>query len=170
MPPATRNAVTPYKEELKRICGGQLDDASELEKERAAHALAQSCGAAAGLIAMQPVPLIDPLLIAPIQIAMVQGIARIYGYRLDKKSVLEILRTLRMSLLTQSTAGAAAKLVPVFGSLVSGATAHALTYAIGELSIRYFRGGRSMLPAQMRATLRRLFKEKRELIYRRKLP
>jgi hypothetical protein len=61
---------------------------------------------------------------------------------------------------------AAAKFVPYLGWMVTVSVAHALTYALGELMDGYFVRGRSMLPAEMREMLKRLYKEKFERVYR----
>src|SRR5258708_2634337 len=149
-----------YKEARQRILEGELDAASEDEKSGAVRELIVASSAAATVIALQPFPFLDIWLLAPIHVGMVQGIARIRGYRLDKKSVLEILRTLRQSFIAQHTTIAVSKLVPAFGWIASISAANALTYAIGEVSDFYFRMGRSILPAEMRAMLDRVFRER----------
>jgi uncharacterized protein (DUF697 family) len=99
------------------------------------------CSIAAAAAAIPPVPLLDIALLAPIQTGMVQGIGRIYGQRLDRKSVLEILSTFGASLVSQSVIMAAAKLLPFFGWAAAVSMAYALTHAIGEVSDHYFRTG-----------------------------
>jgi uncharacterized protein (DUF697 family) len=157
-----------YKETVKRILQGDFEGASEEEKRGAVKNLTASCTAAATVIVLQPVPALDVWLLLPVHIGLVQGIAHIRGYHLDKKSVLEILRTIRQSLLVQHVTIAGAKLVPGIGWLVAIAAANALTYALGEVSDFYFRRGRSMLPSELRAMLDRTFKERFARVYREK--
>jgi uncharacterized protein (DUF697 family) len=148
-----------FKETLKRVLDCEFDRATEQEKRCAVDELVRTASAAATVVTLQPLPFLDYILITPIQIGMVQGIARVRGYHLDKKAVLEIVKTLRASLVTQHVVIGVAKIVPTVGWLASASMAHALTYAIGELSDRYFREGRSMLPAELRDALNRLYRE-----------
>jgi uncharacterized protein (DUF697 family) len=157
--------VSVYKATLKRALDDQSGGPSEEEKSRAVKELIHTSCAAATVATLQPVPFLDPFLITPIQIGMVQGIGYLRGYHLDKKSVLEILRTLRASLVTQQLSIAVAKFVPAVGWVASISMAYALTYAVGELSDRYFRGGRSMLPAEMRAIFKAIYKDKFRQVY-----
>ena len=154
-----------FKETLKRILDGEVDDWTGAQRERAAQELVRAASVSAGLVALQPVPFLDPVFVTPIQIGMVQGMARIRGYRLDRKSALEVLRTFRASLLTRHLVIAGAKVVPGLGALVSAPLAYALTYALGEVADRYFERGRSMLPAEMQATLDRFYQATLKHIY-----
>jgi uncharacterized protein (DUF697 family) len=120
------------------------------------------------VVALQPVPFLDILLITPIQIGLVQGIGRLRGYHLGKKSALEIFRALRTSLTTEQLAIVGGKLVPTLGWLFSASVAYSMTYAFGELMDYYFRVGRSMLPAEMRETLKKQFYEKWKQVYAQK--
>ena len=154
--------MSAFRNCIRAIRQGRLDDASPAEKDATVNALIYSSSAAAGLVALQPVPFLDLVLLIPIHVAMFEGIGRVRGYHLDKKSILETLKTWRRSLLVQQTTVIVPKLVPVFGWAVSAASAHALTYAMGRLADYYFRTGRSMLPAELRAMLGRLYRERLE--------
>lgn len=134
----------------------------EPDKARAVHDIVHTASVSAAATTVQPVPLLDIMLITPIQIAMVQGVGRVHGYSLDKKSVLEILRTVRLSLVVQQTVLAAARLVPVLGTLVAISVAYALTYAVGEVSDYYFRSGRKTPADELRKRFTRIYKEKRK--------
>jgi uncharacterized protein (DUF697 family) len=142
---------------LKRVLDGGADVASEEEKELTVRRLIQTGCAAAMLATLQPLPVVDVALIMPIQVGMVQGIGRVRGYRLDKKSVWEILNNVRTGLVTQHATLAAAKLVPAAGTLVAACVAHGLTYAVGVLADSYFQTGRTMLPSVMQATFNRAY-------------
>lgn len=147
--------ATTYSEVLGRIMRGEYDDASPEERAEAVQRLVQLCSGAAAAVAFQPIPLVDAALITPIQIAMVQGIGRIHGHKLDQKSILEILSTFGASLVAQNVLMAAAKLVPFLGWLASMSMAYALTWAIGEVSDHYFKNGRGVSQDE----LRRMFKD-----------
>lgn len=139
-----------YADTIGRVMSGDFAGASDEEKARHVRELIQVCAIAAGAVAVQPIPLLDIALLAPIQIGMVQGIGRIHGYDLDRKSVLEILSTFGASLVAQSVIMTAAKLIPFFGWAAALSMAYALTYAIGEVSDHYFRTGRGVSQASLR--------------------
>jgi uncharacterized protein (DUF697 family) len=145
---------------LKRVLEGDFDVATNEDRDLAVRRLIHTGCAAATVVALQPVPVLDVALIMPIQVGMVQGIGRVRGYRLDRKSVLEILRNVRTGLVTQHAAMIAAKLVPAVGSVLAACVAHGLTYAVGTLGDHYFRAGRTMLPDAMKITLQRAYAEK----------
>jgi uncharacterized protein (DUF697 family) len=148
-----------FRATLKRILEGDLDVANDEEKQLAVRRLIHTGCAAAMVTTLQPVPLLDVALITPIQIGMVQGIGRLHGYHLDRKSVLEMLNSIKTGLATQHATIAAAKLVPAAGEIFAACVAHGLTYAVGSLADDYFRSGRTMLPSAMRLLLRRSYSE-----------
>jgi hypothetical protein len=81
----------------------------------------------------------------------------------------EIFAMIRGLLFSPNAAIALAKLitfVPVLPDLVAGAIACALTSAIGELSDRYFRTGRTMSAVEMKASFGALFKGEFQRAYR----
>ena len=119
---------------IRRVLDGDYTDASDEDRQRAVRELVQVCSVAAGAMTIQPFPLLDTALIAPIQIAMVQGIGKIHGHKLDTKSVLEMLSTFGASIVAQNVIMAAAKLIPFFGWVVTISMAYAMTWAIGEVS------------------------------------
>lgn len=147
---------------LKRVLDGNYEGASEAEKARAVRELVQVCSVAAGAMTIQPLPLLDTALIAPIQIGLVQGIGKIHGYKLDQKSILEILSTFGASIVAQNLIMAAAKLIPFFGWVVTISMAYALTWAIGEVSDHYFRNGRNVDEKELRAMFDRVYKAKKD--------
>jgi uncharacterized protein (DUF697 family) len=140
-----------YSETIQKVMSGGYDSATEEERTQAVRELIQVCSIASGAVAIQPIPLVDSVLITPIQIAMVQAIGRVRGYNLDKKSIVEILGTFGASLLAQNLILAAAKFVPFAGWVMGVAMAYALTYAVGEVSDHYFRTGRGTSADELRA-------------------
>jgi uncharacterized protein (DUF697 family) len=150
-----------YKDTLERILQGDYQDATPEERTQAVRDVINVCSVAAGAVAFQPIPFLDMALISPIQIAMVQGIGRIYGHRLDQKAIIEMLSTFGASLLAQNAIMAAAKFVPFAGGLVGISMAYALTYAVGEVADQYFRQGRGMTDTELRSMFDRVYKQKR---------
>jgi uncharacterized protein (DUF697 family) len=153
--------MSSYADTIGRVMSGDFDQATDADRARAVRELIQVCSIAAAAVAVQPVPLLDIALLAPIQIAMVQGIGRIHGQRLDRKSVLEILSTFGASLVSQSVIMAAAKLLPFFGWAAALSMAYALTYAIGEVSDHYFKTGRGVSPDALKEMFEKTYTRKR---------
>lgn len=154
--------MSSHIETLKRVLDGNYEGASDEEKARAVRELVQVCSVAAGAMTIQPLPLLDTALIAPIQIGLVQGIGKIHGYKLDQKSILEILSTFGASIVAQNLIMAAAKLIPFFGWIFTISMAYALTWAIGEVSDHYFRNDRKVDEHELRAMFERVYKRKKE--------
>ncbi len=153
--------MAPYLETLKRLLEDDFEKASESERTTAIRELIQVSSIASAAVAIQPVPFVDSALIAPIQIGMVQGIGRIHGHRLDKKSVIEILSTLGASIVSQNIIMAAAKVVPFLGWAMSLSMAYALTFAIGEVSDHYFKSGRGASKEELRSMFERIYQDKK---------
>mgnify|MGYP000365288471 CR=1 FL=1 len=147
---------------IKRVLEGNYENATDAEKRTAIKELVQVCSVAAGAVTVQPLPLLDSALIAPIQIAMVQGVGKIHGYELDRKSILEILSTFGASIVAQNVIMAAAKLIPFLGWVVTISMAYALTWAIGEASDRYFASGRTLGEAELKSIFKDVYEQKKE--------
>ncbi len=151
-----------HLETIKRVLDGDYSEASAEEKQRAVEQLVRVCSVAAGAVTIQPIPFVDTALITPIQIAMVQGIGKIHGYKLDTKSIIEMLGTFGASIVAQNLIMGAAKFIPFFGWVVSISIAYALTWAIGEVSDHYFRNGRTVDEAELKAMFERIYKSKKD--------
>ncbi len=150
-----------YLETLKRVMDGDYQNASADEKSQAVRDVIQVCSIAAAAVTIQPIPLLDTALISPIQIAMVQAIGRVHGYKLDKKSIVEILSTFGASIVAQNLIMAAAKLIPFAGFLITTSMAYALTWAVGEVSDHYFRGGRGVPQSELKEMFKRVYEQKK---------
>jgi uncharacterized protein (DUF697 family) len=150
-----------YLDTLERVMKGDYQDASAQEKAEAVRDVIQVCSVASAAVAWQPIPLVDTVLISPIQIAMVQAIGRIHGHKLDRKSVIEILGTFGASLLAQNVIMAAAKLIPFAGWIVGMSMAYALTYAVGEVSDHYFSHGRGVGQQDLREMFDKVYRDKK---------
>ncbi len=145
-----------------RVLSGDFSEAGDEERNAAVYEVLQVSAIAASAVSIQPIPFVDMVLIAPIQIGMVQCIGRIHGHRLDKKAVLEILSTFGAGLLTQGALMSAAKLLPFVGWLVTVPMAYAMTWAVGEVAHYYFRMGRGVPPAELSRMYERIYRSKRE--------
>lgn len=160
-PSATVCAVGGHLETIKRVLDGDYTNATDAERTTAVKELVLVCSVAASAMTIQPIPLLDSALIAPIQIAMVQGIGKIHGHKLDTKSVLEMLSTFGASIVAQNVIMAAAKFIPFLGWVVTISMAYALTWAIGEVSDHYFRNDRRVDEAELKAMFERIYRAKK---------
>lgn len=150
-----------YADTLRRVMDADYADASAEDKANACRELVTVCSVAAGAVALQPIPLLDAAIVLPIQIGMVQGVGRVHGYTLDRKSVIEILGTFGAGLVAQNIMMATAKMIPFFGWIASAAMSYALTWAIGEVAEHYFRSGRGMSQDDLRSMFKETYAEKR---------
>ena len=150
-----------YLETIKRVLDGDYTDASDEEKRAAVEQLIRVCSVSAGAVTIQPFPFVDTALITPIQLAMVQGVGKIHGYKLDSKSVVEMLGTFGASIVAQNIIMGAAKFIPFFGWVVSISIGYALTWAIGEVSDHYFKNGRHVDEAELKEMFQRIYTSKK---------
>jgi uncharacterized protein (DUF697 family) len=150
-----------YLETIARVMHGNFENATEPEKLGAVRDVTIVCSVAAAAVTVQPVPLLDIALLAPIHIAMVQAIGQVHGHKLDAKSVVEVLATFGGSIVTRSILGSVVKVIPVFGWAASASMAYAMTYAIGEVSHCYFTSGRGLSSTQLRSMFRSVYDAKR---------
>lgn len=153
--------MSSHLDTIKRVLDGDYADATDEQRTAAVKELVQVCSVAASAMTIQPFPLLDTALIAPIQIAMVQGIGKIHGHKLDSKSILEMLSTFGASIVAQNVIMAAAKLIPFVGWVVTISMAYAMTWAIGEVSDHYFRNDRKVDEGELKAMFERVYKAKK---------
>ncbi len=151
-----------YADTIGRVMNGDFSEADEATRQDAARKLVTVCSAAAAAVTIQPLPLLDAALISPIQIVMVQGIGHVYGYRLDRKSIVEMLSTFGASIVAQNVMMAAGKLIPFVGWAMAASMAYALTYAIGEVSHAYFQSGRGLTSRELSDMFKKVYQEKRK--------
>lgn len=154
--------MSSHMETIKRVLDGNYEDATEEEKTTAVKELIQVCSVAAGAVTIQPIPFVDTALLAPIQIGLVQGVGKIHGYKLDKRSILEVLSTFGASIVAQNVIMAAAKFIPFFGWVITISMGYALTWAIGEVSDHYFRNGRNVDEGELKEMFEQVYKSKKE--------
>jgi uncharacterized protein (DUF697 family) len=150
-----------YRETIGRVMHGDYSGASEAERAAAVRDVTTVSSVAAAAVTVQPVPLLDVALLAPIHIGMVQAIGRIHGSTLDTKSAVEIIASFGASIVVRGVAFSALKLFPVFGWAAAASMAYATTYAIGEVSHCYFRSGRGMSASELRSAYRAAYEAKK---------
>jgi uncharacterized protein (DUF697 family) len=151
-----------YMETVARVMHGNFENATDAEKLAAVRDVTAVCSVAAAAVAVQPLPLLDLALLAPVQIGMVQAIGQVHGHKLDAKSCVEMLATFGGSIVTRSILGSVVKFIPIFGWAASASMAYAMTYALGEVSHCYFASGRGMSSTELRSLFRRVYDAKRE--------
>jgi uncharacterized protein (DUF697 family) len=150
-----------YSETISRILEADYADASPEERTSAIREVVSLSSVVAAALAIQPIPLLDAVLVIPVQIAMVQGIGRVHGHTLDRKSVIEMLGTFGAGIVAQNVMMAAAKLVPFAGWIAASAMAYAMTHAIGEVADHYFRTGRGIGPEELRTMFKKVYAQKK---------
>lgn len=103
-------------------------------------------GAMAGVIGMQPIPLADFPVLLSLQMFMVSLIIYVSGRDFSLRLAGEFAASLGIGfgagLVFRETARAAVRILPVWGSMISGGVAGAGTYALGRAAIAYYIEGR----------------------------
>jgi len=112
-----------------------------------AERLLKSFAALCGLVAVQPIPLADLPILTALQSLMVSLIVYVSGRQVSPKLIGEFAAAVGINVgagfIFREGARAIAKIIPVWGSAVSGVVAGAGTYAIGRAAIAYFIEGGS---------------------------
>jgi uncharacterized protein (DUF697 family) len=150
-----------YVETIGRVMHGNYEEASDAEKLAAVRDVTVVCSVGAAAVAIQPIPLLDIALLAPIHIGMVQAIGQVHGHKLDAKTVVEVLATFGGSIVARSVLGSVVKIIPVFGWAASASMAYAMTYAVGEVSHCYFKSGRGLSATELKSMFRSVYDAKR---------
>ena len=106
---------------------------------------------AAGL---EPFPLVDIPILLGNQIRLVLRIAALYGEKVDSadttQHVRELITVMAGGLVLRYLAEQAAKVVPFGGDFIAGAIAGAGTWAMGQVVLEYYEGGKKISPQRMR--------------------
>lgn len=114
--------------------------------------------------------------IIPLQTRLVYRIGKAHGYELDSGHIKEFLATVGVGLASQYLEQAGRRLIGgLFGRLAGGlvggiaggatgmAFSFATTYALGQLAVRYYGGGRTMSPDVLKQTFNDLLAPAKEL-------
>ena len=128
--------------EMARLSGDR-----ELQRQ-IAKVLMKSVSAICAAVGAQPIPLADFPILTTLQTMMVAGIMHISGREMSLKLGGEFMASiganLGIGLVLREGARAAVKLIPVWGSAVSGGVAAAGTYAMGRAAVAYYIDGVSL--------------------------
>ncbi len=111
-----------------------------------------------GGIGAEPIPFIDLPLLLGNQARMVLRIAAIYGEPFTASHARELISTVAGSMALRFLAQEAAKLVPVGGSVVAAGVAAAGTWAMGQVAIQYFEGGKRLSRRELRTAYDQILK------------
>lgn len=117
---------------------------------------------AASAIAAAPLPVADLPVLSALQLKLLHTIAALYRQTLDKKTLLEVVGTLGLSMLFRQGARSLLKVIPGFGSVISSAYAGATTYALGCALCFYYQevfDGHVPRPEQLKAFYQEKFRE-----------
>lgn len=85
-----------------------------------------------------PVPLVPDLLVVPMQVKLVYDIAALFGQKSDKTTVQLMFETLGVGTGVRLGVSMLAKFVPIWGSVVGGASAFTTTYALGKVAWTFY--------------------------------
>jgi uncharacterized protein (DUF697 family) len=117
-----------------------------------AQVVIKSVTAICAAIGAQPIPLADFPILTSLQGAMVAGIMHISGREMSAKLAGKFIAALGanvgVGLALREGARAAVKLIPGWGSAISGAVAGAGTYSMGQAAVSYFIDGLSLKDAR----------------------
>lgn len=106
---------------------------------------------AAGL---EPIPLVDIPILLGTQIRLVLRLAALYGEEVDSADVTkharELVAIMAGGLGLRYLAEQVAKVMPFGGDFVAGAIAGAGTWAMGEVALEYYEGGKQISPQHIR--------------------
>ncbi len=102
----------------------------------------------------EPIPLVDIPILLGTQIRLVLRLAALYGEPLSTteamKHARELITTIIGGLGLRYLAEQAAKAVPFGGDFVAGVIAGAGTWAIGQVALEYYEGGKQVNPRRLR--------------------
>lgn len=121
-----------------------IQKASLESKKRHAQAAIAIAVAEATAAAASPIPFSDATVLIPIQITMIAAITTVFGLKVNKSIITgfvsSTIGTARTTVLGKTIVANLLKLIPVVGTVsggvISGATAAALTAALGEAYIK----------------------------------
>ena len=143
----------------------KLNAANGAERLAAARNLSKNYVLASAGIGLVPVPLADLGALLALEVKLVHGLAGHYGVPFKEnigKALLAALFSGASGTLGVLSLASLAKAVPGLGSLVGGGgvalNAASVTYAVGEVFIRHFESGGTLLdfkPEKMQALFRR---------------
>jgi uncharacterized protein (DUF697 family) len=146
LPKNLRGPLLAHVTALRELIEGELEAARKSPDKEAKLAVTKkivtTCTAACTTVGVEPIPLADFPILTTIQVLMVAGIMRVSGREISRRAIAEFLSALGMNigagLVFREGARAAIKVLPGFGSAISGAIAGGATYTLGRAATAYF--------------------------------
>ena len=150
-----------------------LADVLAAERQAAADSLIKNYVITSTALGLIPLPLVDLAGFMALQIKLVHGLTKHYGVPFKENLVKSLVTSLISgagSIIGVMGISSISKLVPGLGTLGGGAsvaiTAGAVTYAVGQVFVRHFESGGTLLdfdPKKMRDVFKRKLKEGEEV-------
>jgi uncharacterized protein (DUF697 family) len=144
--------VNPQEGEASTVAAPDASAATSGNREEVASKLVERFALWSGVAGLVPVPVIDVIAVAGIQLQMLRRISQIYDVPFTENSGKAVLASLAGTMIpTTSGIGAASmlKTVPIAGMLASAFVMPALsagaTYAIGKVFVQHFASGGTLL-------------------------
>jgi len=113
------------------------------------HAIIHGASVAAGATGASPFPFSDTYLLVPVQLSMMTGLYAHYGVNFADGAMKSLVKQLGVSAFGKNVAGNLIKLIPLYGSIaggvVNGATAVAITEALGWMTVAELEKGNDIL-------------------------
>jgi uncharacterized protein (DUF697 family) len=156
----------------KRVLAGEFDRASAEDREKAIREVILRASSVASTITWQPLPFLDSAVFTVMQRRMLQSLARLHGYRAERKDVVKTFGVLGRRMVLPNVFIAAGKLllfVPILPDLLAGTIAESLTATLGEVGDRYYRSGRKLSADELRKTFDALYRDTLKQVRRGKL-
>jgi uncharacterized protein (DUF697 family) len=152
LPKNLRGPVLEHLTALRELLEGELDAARKSPDKDAKLAVTKkivtTCSAVCTAVGVEPIPLADFPILTSLQVLMIASIMHVSGREITRKAIAEFLGALGMNigagLVLREGARAASKLLPGFGSAISGAIAGGATYTLGRAATAYFIEGASL--------------------------
>lgn len=146
IPKNLRGPLLDHVTAMKDLIEGELEAARKSPDKEVKMAVVKKittiCTAACTTVAVEPIPLADFPILTALQVTMVGSIMRVSGREISRKAITEFLSAMGVNigagLVLREGARAAVKLLPGFGSAISGAIAGGATYALGRAATAYF--------------------------------
>jgi uncharacterized protein (DUF697 family) len=127
-------------------------EASQSEREQSATKLVGRFALWSGAAGLIPVPVVDIVTVAGVQLQMLRRISQLYNVGFSENRGKALIASLAGSLIPASSglgAASALKAVPIFGTLTAGLVMPVLsagaTYAIGKAFVQHFESGGTLL-------------------------
>jgi len=159
-----------------------LTAAQKIDLKRKRASAEKTIGAAvasAAAAGATPIPFSDAVILVPIQLGMMAGIAHVYGVQVDKATAASLAATAAATQTGRSLVTGLIKMVPGAGTLVGGAiaagVASSLTWAVGQawvaVCVRISQGGLSSVAGALDTeAIREVFMQEFKINVRKHLP